>query len=87
MTNSTSVPAVEEDDSVWQYSPSFALSVLAMSIYAIIFIWLFFTTVFKYRAWFFTTVVVGAAVEAVGYALRSYSAKEQNNLASPSPIS
>jgi len=81
MANSTAAGS-EEEEPVWQYPPSFALAVLALVIYSIIFLWIFFTTVIKYRAWFFTTVVIGTAIEVGGYAARSYSAKNQTNLVS-----
>ncbi|KAM3446242.1 hypothetical protein MY3296_009857, partial [Beauveria thailandica] len=33
-----------------------------------------------HRAWFYSAVVVGAAVEVAGYACRAYSAKNQTVL-------
>lgn len=69
-----------ESDSIWMYPPSLALAILATVLYSVVFFTIFYQTIVKYRAWFFTTVVVGAAIEVVGYALRSYSAKQQTVL-------
>ncbi|KAG7294588.1 hypothetical protein NEMBOFW57_004664 [Staphylotrichum longicolle] len=65
------------DDSnvVWVYNPSFALAVLGSVLYGIVFLWIFYLTVIKYRAWYFTCVVIGAAIEVAGYAIRCYSIK------------
>jgi hypothetical protein len=67
-----------DDDAhvVWMYTPSFALSVLASVLYGLLFLCIFYLTVLKYRAWYFTCVVVGAGVEVAGYALRCYSIKQ-----------
>jgi ABC-type uncharacterized transport system permease subunit len=72
--------AGSEETVVWLFEPSFPLAVLASILYGLIFLALFYLTVIKYRAWYFTCVVVGAAIEVVGYAMRSYSAKFQTML-------
>lgn len=69
-----------EDQVVWMYPPSLALAILATILYGMIFLTLFYQTIIRYRAWFFTTVVIGAAVELAGYILRSYSAHNQTQL-------
>lgn len=69
-----------EDESVWMYSPSLALAILGSAVYGIIFLVITYLTCIKYRAWFFTVVVVGATVEVVAYVLRAYSAKYQTEL-------
>jgi len=69
---------------VWMYPPSFALAVLATVFYGIIFIWITYLTIIKYRAWFFLCVVVGAVVEVAGYAIRCYSIKNPSEIVSAS---
>lgn len=69
-------------DSVWMYNPSFALAVLAAALFGLTLAVLFYLTVIRYRAWYFTCVVFGAALELAGYAMRCYSAKVQDNLVS-----
>lgn len=66
--------------SIWMYSPSFALAVLASILYGVVFIWIFYLTVIKYRAWYFLCVVIGAAIEVAGYALRCYSIKNPTQI-------
>jgi hypothetical protein len=82
MANATTAVPGEDDSIIWQYPPSFALAVLALVLYSIIFLWIFFTTVIKYRAWFFTTIVIGTAIEVGGYVARVYSVKNQTNIVS-----
>ncbi|KAK1832457.1 RTA1 like protein-domain-containing protein [Podospora conica] len=65
----------DEADVVWMYTPSFALAVFASVLYGLVFVYTFYLTVIKYRAWFFLCVVIGAGVEVAGYALRCYSIK------------
>ncbi|KAK4119037.1 RTA1-domain-containing protein [Parathielavia appendiculata] len=66
--------------SVWMYSPSFAVAVLATILYGLVFLAIFYLTFIKYRAWFFTCVVIGAAIEVAGYALRCYSVKNPTDV-------
>ncbi|KAK3299541.1 RTA1 like protein-domain-containing protein [Chaetomium fimeti] len=66
----------DEQSSIWPYDPSFPVTILATVLYGLVFLAIFYLTVIKYRAWFFTAVVVGAAVEVLGYALRCYSIKQ-----------
>lgn len=75
-----------EDDVVWMYSPSLALAILGSVVYGILFIAITYLTFIKYRAWFFSVVVVGAAVEVAAYVLRAYSAKFQKELVSTSHL-
>ena len=72
----------DDNTVVWLYNPSFALAVFATVIYSISFVWIFYLTVIKYRAWFFVCVVIGSAIEVVGYAIRCYSAKKQTEVVS-----
>ncbi|ATY59599.1 RTA1 domain [Cordyceps militaris] len=65
------------NDSIWVYNPSFPLAVVGCVIYSLLFVATTYTTWVKHRAWFFSAVVVGAAVEVAGYACRVYSAKNQ----------
>ncbi|KAJ4150203.1 hypothetical protein LMH87_010963 [Akanthomyces muscarius] len=69
-----------DDNSIWVYSPSFPLAVVGCVVYSILFITITYTTWIKHRAWFFSTVVVGAAIEVAGYVCRVYSAKHQTIL-------
>ncbi|KIE03658.1 RTM1-like protein, partial [Metarhizium majus ARSEF 297] len=69
-----------DDKDVWMYNPSFALAVIGTIVYGLIFIAITYLTFFRYRAWYFTVVVVGAAVEVAGYVLRAYSAKNHTIL-------
>jgi uncharacterized membrane protein len=69
-----------DDMDVWMYNPSFALAVIGTIVYGLIFIAITYLTFFRYRAWYFTVVVVGAAVEVAGYVLRAYSAKNRTIL-------
>ncbi|KAH6637176.1 RTA1 like protein-domain-containing protein [Chaetomium tenue] len=71
----------DEVVSIWPYNPSFPVTVLATALYGIILLAIFYLTIIKYRAWFFTTVVVGTAVEVLGYALRCYSIKQPTQVA------
>ncbi|KAK5652746.1 hypothetical protein OQA88_9599 [Cercophora sp. LCS_1] len=65
----------DEEINVWMYNPSFALAVLATILYSFVFFGITYLTLVKHRAWFFTCVVIGAAMEVAGYALRCYSIK------------
>ena len=71
-----------DDSSIWVYSPSFPLAVVGCVVYSILFITITYTTWIKHRAWYFSTVVVGAAIEVAGYVCRVYSAKHQTVLVS-----
>ncbi|KAH6845697.1 RTA1 like protein-domain-containing protein [Chaetomium sp. MPI-CAGE-AT-0009] len=70
----------DEPTSVWAYDPSFPVTVLATVLYGLVFFAIFYLTIIKHRAWFFTVVVVGAAVEVIGYALRCYSIKQPSQV-------
>lgn len=72
----------DEEISVWMYNPSFPLAVLGAVIYGIVFLAITYLTLIKYRAWYFTVVVIGAAVEVVAYVTRTYSVKNQSEIAS-----
>ncbi|KAK9440801.1 7-aminocholesterol resistance protein RTA1 [Metarhizium brunneum] len=69
-----------DDKDVWMYNPSFALAVIGTIVYGLIFIAITYLTFFRYRAWYFTVVVIGAAVEVAGYVLRAYSARNRTIL-------
>jgi len=73
----------EAPTSIWMYDPSLALASLATALYAGVFAAIFYLTVIKYRAWFFTCVVFGAAVEVAGYATRIYSIKNPLEIVGP----
>ncbi|KAK7408992.1 hypothetical protein QQX98_008811 [Neonectria punicea] len=69
-----------DTDDIWMYNPSLALAIIGTILYGIIFIVISYQTLVKYRAWYFTVVPIGAAVEVVAYILRSYSVKNQSEL-------
>ncbi|KND88182.1 hypothetical protein TOPH_07220 [Tolypocladium ophioglossoides CBS 100239] len=65
---------------VWVYSPSFALAVLGSIVYGLLFLALAYLTFVRYRAWYFTVVFVGAAVEVAAYVLRTVSTQDRSDL-------
>ncbi|KAK5987911.1 Protein RTM1 [Cladobotryum mycophilum] len=69
-----------DDQVVWMYDPSFPLAIVGTIVYGIIFLAIFYLTIIRYRAWYFTVVVVGAAIEVAAYILRAYSTKNQTVL-------
>ncbi|OAQ96837.1 hypothetical protein LLEC1_03882 [Akanthomyces lecanii] len=69
-----------DDSSIWVYSPSFPLAVVGCVVYSILLFAITYMTWVKHRAWFFSPVVVGAAIEVAGYVCRVYSAKHQTVL-------
>lgn len=71
-----------DDTSIWIYNPSFPLAVTGCVVYSLLFVAITYLTWIKHRAWFFSAVVVGAAVEVAGYICRVYSAKHQTVLVS-----
>lgn len=75
----------DEAEVVWMYTPSFALAVFGSILYGLIFLYTFYLTVIKYRAWFFLCVLVGAGVEVAGYALRCYSIKAPTEVVTTPP--
>lgn len=74
--------ADNENTSVWMYSPSFPLAVIGAVVYGIVFFAITYMTLFKYRAWYFSVIVVGAALEVVAYITRVYSVKNRSELVS-----
>ncbi|KAJ4160572.1 hypothetical protein NW754_003691 [Fusarium falciforme] len=70
-----------DKESIWMYNPSFALAIIGTIVYGIIFLVISYLTLIKYRAWFFIVVVIGSAIEVAAYILRSYSAKNQSEIA------
>lgn len=71
-----------ENETVWMYDPSIALAIIGSVVYGIIFLAITYLTCIKYRAWYFTPAVVGAAIEVGGYICRSYSVKNQSEIVS-----
>jgi hypothetical protein len=68
-----------EEESVWVYEPNFPLAVIGTIIYGFLFFYIAIQT-FRYRSWFFLTVVIGAGIDVVGYAMRVYSALNQTEI-------
>ena len=71
--------------SVWMYDPVFALAIIGIIAYFILFVWISYLTLIKYRAWFFIVVVVGTLMEVVAYILRAYSIKNQSEIVNVLP--
>lgn len=69
-----------DSDNVWLYEPNVPLAIIASIIYGILFLAIAYLTFIKFRAWWFTVVVIGAAIEVAGYVFRTYSAKNQTEL-------
>jgi uncharacterized membrane protein len=80
MTDSTTKDNNNNNDTVWTYTPSFPFAVLATVLYGLAFIYITYRTVIRYKTWYFLCVVVGAAIEAVGYAVRCVSIKNQGDV-------
>jgi uncharacterized membrane protein len=74
------VTMAEEAISVWMYEPSFPLAVIGCVVYGLILFAIGYFTLVKYRLWYFSVIVVGAAVEVVAYVTRAYSAKNQSEI-------
>lgn len=70
------------DDSIWTYTPSFALSIVVAIFYLIPTLVLAWQTLFKYRSWFFLCVLIGSMIEVGGYACRAVSTKRVNEIVS-----
>ena len=68
--------------SIWQYEPSYPLAIAGTVLYGILFLIIGYQTLFCYRAWFFIPVVIGAAIEVIGYAMRAYSTQNQMEIVS-----
>ena len=64
------------------YTPSFPLAIIASILYGVAFCAIAYQTFVRFRAWYFTTVVVGAAIEVAGYAIRCYSIKNPTEIVS-----
>jgi uncharacterized membrane protein len=62
-------------DNVNRYTPSLAVGVLGVVLFAIALAAHLFLLL-RYRTWYFSTVVVGTAMEIVGYAFRILSSQQ-----------
>lgn len=78
--------AKENSDSIWLYSPSFALSIVAAVLYSIPMALQFWQTVIRYKAYYFIVVLVGACLEVGGYAARAISIKQSSQIVSSLPL-
>ncbi|KAH6716695.1 RTA1 like protein-domain-containing protein [Leptodontidium sp. MPI-SDFR-AT-0119] len=67
-------------DSIWLYNPSLALSIVFAVVYTVPLVWQSYLTIFKYRAYYFSVVIVGAAFEVGGYVSRAVSIKKQESI-------
>ncbi|KAH9209770.1 RTA1 like protein-domain-containing protein [Leptodontidium sp. 2 PMI_412] len=67
-------------DSIWLYNPSLALSIVFTVVYTVPLVWQSYLTIFKYRAYYFSVVIVGAAFEVGGYVSRAVSIKKQESI-------
>ncbi|TEA17062.1 Protein RTM1 [Colletotrichum sidae] len=66
--------------SVWLFEPSLPAAVVATILYSVATAWITYLTCFKYRAWFFSCVPVGGLCQVTGYAMRSYSTQNHQNI-------
>ena len=62
-------------DNVIRYTPSLAVGVLGVVLFAIALAAHLFLLL-RHRTWYFSTVVVGTAMEIVGYAFRILSSQQ-----------
>ena len=69
-------------DSIWLYDPSLALAIVFTVIYTLPLVWQIYLTVFRYRACYFSVVIVGAAFEVGGYISRAVSIKQEEQIVS-----
>lgn len=74
-----------EEESVWVYEPNFPLAIIGTIVYSLLFFYITFQTI-RYRSWFFLTVVIGAGIDVVGYAMRVYAARNQTKIVCPLPL-
>lgn len=73
-------------DSIWLYNPSLALSIVFAVVYTVPLVWQSYLTIFKYRAYYFSVVIVGAAFEVGGYMSRAVSIKKQESIVRRNPL-
>ena len=74
-----------QEPNMWPHGPVYPLAILATVLYGLAFLVMTFLVV-RHRAWYFSCVAVGAAIEVAGYALRSYSIKNPTSLVSCHPV-
>ncbi|KAK0118343.1 hypothetical protein ONS95_012633 [Cadophora gregata] len=67
-------------NSIWLYDPSLPLAIVFTIIYTIPLAWQFYLTVVKYRACYFSVVIVGAAFEVGGYISRAVSVEKDEEI-------
>lgn len=64
-----------KSNKTFRYTPSLAVGVLAVVLFAIG-LAIHFFLLLKHRTWYFSTVVVGTMMEIVGYAFRILSSQQ-----------
>lgn len=69
-------------NSIWLYDPSLPLAIVFTVIYTVPLAWQMYLTVVKYRASYFTVVIVGAAFEVGGYISRAASIQQEEEIVS-----
>lgn len=74
------------DESVWVYNASLPLAIIGCVVYGLLLIAIAYVTWIRYRAWYFTVVVIGAIIEVVGYVCRAYSVAHDTVLVSMTDI-
>lgn len=70
-------------DSIWLYSPNFALTIVFALLYLIPTTIQFWQTFLKYKSWYFVAVFVGACLEVAGYIVRAVSVKNLSSIVRP----
>lgn len=81
--NPSQTSTMSSSDSVFTYTPSFALALVATILYLIPTLILTWQTIFKYRSWFFLCVLLGAAIEVAGYTCRTVATKHVTSIVRP----
>lgn len=69
-------------DSIYFYNPSVPATVLFTVLYVLPTIALAYLTCFRHRSWYLLALPIGALLEVGGYAARTYSVKNVDNVVS-----
>lgn len=76
----TPSPVPAPPTSIWSYDPKLAPAIVFAVLYGLVFIYITYLTFFRYKAWYFTVVPIGAAIEVAAYVLRCYSGQNPSVL-------
>jgi hypothetical protein len=73
-----------DPNSIYFYSPSFPLTIVAAALYLIPTVILFYQRILRYKALYLLCVPIGAFMETVGYAIRAVSVRNVESVVSVS---